>query len=239
MQPSKIYYLCTMIRQIYRFLAISTGLFVTYAGGAQRAASVTERNLVCQGMVTVHSVDSTILTDLMYTRADNFTGRVLYTDLHTAYLHPEAAKALAKAQLELKRLRPDLTLKVYDAARPMHIQQKMWNVVAGTPKHIYVSNPKNGGGLHNYGLAVDVTLSRTNGDTLHMGTLIDHLGPLAHIDTEEALVRSRKLTAEAVKNRRLLRQVMQAAGFRPLRTEWWHFNLRSRAEAKAHYKVIK
>ena len=110
------------------------------------------------GFVDVRSMDSTIRVSLMYARADNFTGRVLYTDLHEAYLHPKAARALAKAQKILKASHPELSLKVYDAARPMHIQQKMWNVVAGTPKNIYVSNPKNGGGLHNYGMAVDLTL---------------------------------------------------------------------------------
>ena len=52
----------------------------------------------------------------MYTRADNFTGSVLYSDLREAYLHPDAAKALLKAQKRLKQLRPDLSLKIYDAA---------------------------------------------------------------------------------------------------------------------------
>ena len=117
------------------------------------------------GFVDVRSMDSTIRVSLMYARADNFTGRVLYTDLHEAYLHPKAARALAKAQKILKTSHPELSLKVYDAARPMHIQQKMWNVVAGTPKNIYVSNPKNGGGLHNYGMAVDLTLCDAKGDT--------------------------------------------------------------------------
>ena len=83
------------------------------------------------GFVDVRSMDSTIRVSLMYARADNFTGRVLYTDLHEAYLHPKAARALAKAQKILKTSHPELSLKVYDAARPMHIQQKMWNVVAG------------------------------------------------------------------------------------------------------------
>lgn len=50
------------------------------------------------GFVDVRSMDSTIRVSLMYARADNFTGRVLYTDLHEAYLHPKAARALAKAQ---------------------------------------------------------------------------------------------------------------------------------------------
>ena len=32
---------------------------------------------------------------------------------------------------------------------------------------------------------------------------------------------------------------MAAAGYKVLNTEWWHFNFKSRAEAKANYKVIK
>ena len=32
---------------------------------------------------------------------------------------------------------------------------------------------------------------------------------------------------------------MRYAGFKPLRTEWWHFNYVSRATAKKYYKVIK
>ena len=32
---------------------------------------------------------------------------------------------------------------------------------------------------------------------------------------------------------------MRYAGFKALRTEWWHFNLVSRAVAKKYYKLIK
>ena len=129
---------------------------------------------------------------------------------------------------------------VYDAARPMTIQQKMWNVVAGTSKNIYVSNPKNGGGLHNYGMAVDITLCDVaTGDTLDMGTKVDFLGSYAHIDQEASLVKQGIISIQAKKNRELLRNVMCEAGFTPLRSEWWHFNLISRAEARAKYKVIK
>ena len=74
----------------------------------------------------------------MYARPDNFLGRVLYKDLREAYLHPKAAKALLLAQKELRTLCPELSLIVFDAARPMHIQQQMWNAVAGTEKKIYV-----------------------------------------------------------------------------------------------------
>ena len=145
---------------------------------------------------------------------------------------------MAKAQRILHKTHPELSLKVYDAARPMHIQQKMWNVVAGTSKSIYVSNPKNGGGLHNYGMAVDVTLCDSKGDTIPMGTRIDYMGVLAHIDKEAAAVAKKQMTSEAKKNRELLRSVMRQAGFKALRTEWWHFNYISRAQARAHYKVI-
>lgn len=193
-----------------------------------------------QGFVDVLDVDSTLQVSLMYTRADNFTGKVLYTDLREAYLHPKAAQALAQAQKILKERRPDLCLKIYDAARPMSIQQKMWNVVAGTNKSIYVSNPKNGGGLHNYGMAVDITLcDAATGDTLDMGTKVDFLGSYAHITDEASLVQRGVISAQARKNRELLRDVMRKAGFTPLKTEWWHFNLITRAEAKAHYKVIR
>jgi D-alanyl-D-alanine dipeptidase len=206
---------------------------------AQATKSATEKSMEKQGMVTIASVDSTILVSLMYTRADNFTGQVLYKDLNTAYLHPKAAAALHKAQQILRRSHPGLTLKVYDAARPMSVQQRMWNVVAGTPKNIYVSNPANGGGLHNYGLAVDVTIADANGDSITMGTRIDNMTRLAHIDKEDELLRQGKLTREAYNNRRLLRRVMREAGFRALRSEWWHFNYTSRANARKYYKVIR
>ena len=214
------------------------GLLLSLSVIAQQGS--TARSMVQQGMVNVTEVDSTIHVSLMYSRADNFTGQVLYRDLREAYLHPKAAAALARAQRILKQQRRDLSLKVYDAARPMSVQQQMWNVVAGTNKRIYVSNPKNGGGLHNYGMAVDVTLCMAaTGDTLDMGTEIDHLGHYAHITEEAMLVRSGIMSAQAKRNRELLRSVMCEAGFTALKSEWWHFNYITRAEARAHYRVIR
>ncbi|MEG1580158.1 MAG: M15 family metallopeptidase [Bacteroidaceae bacterium] len=221
------------------FFTILYGISITLLSSATYKKIATQQEMEKQGFINIHTMDKTIPVSLMYSRADNFTGKVLYTDLKEAYLHPSAAKALAKAQRVLKGLRPDLSLKVYDAARPMHIQQKMWKVVAGTSKSKYVSNPANGGGLHNYGLAVDLTLCNAKGDTLEMGTKIDFLGRLANIDCENEMVKRGKLSKQAVANRRLLRMVMKEAGFRPLKSEWWHFNFKTRAEAKAHYNVIQ
>ena len=228
-----------MIKFPITMLALMAMLAAPASAQTKAAKTKTELSMERQGMVDIHTKDKSIQVSLMYSRADNFTGTVLYTDLTRAYLHPKAAAALAKAQARLKQLRPDLTLKVYDAARPMSIQQRMWDKVKNTQKYFYVSNPARGGGLHNYGMAVDITLATLDGDTLDMGTKIDYMGSAAHIDREAALVSSGRISPQARKNRQLLREVMRYAGFRPLRTEWWHFNLVSRATAKKYYKVIK
>lgn len=227
------------MRNTLAILALAAMLGTTAGAQDKAPKTKTELSMERQGMVDIHTKDKSIKVSLMYSRADNFTGTVLYTDLTRAYLHPKASAALAKAQKRLKQLRPDLSLKVYDAARPMSIQQRMWNKVKNTPEYFYVSNPARGGGLHNYGMAVDITLCDARGDTLDMGTKIDYMGSAAHIDREEALVRSGRISRRALNNRRLLRQVMRYAGFKPLRTEWWHFNLITRATAKKYYKVIK
>lgn len=190
-----------------------------------------------KGFVNVLKIDSTMSVELMYAKPDNFVGEKMY-GFSEAYLHPKAAKALKNANKLLKEINPGLHLRVYDAARPMSVQQKMWNKVKGTAQQNYVSNPANGGGLHNYGLAVDVTIADSKGDTLPMGTAIDALTYKSHIDREQELVRTGKITAQAAKNRLLLRTVMQKAGFRPLRSEWWHFNYTTRADARKNYKVI-
>ena len=224
------------MKRIFSTVLLLLALWPVTAQQISKTAQSMER----QGMTNIHKVDPTIQVSLMYGRADNFCGKVLYKDLREGYLHPLAAKALAKAQRRLKQLRPDLSLKVYDATRPMSIQQLMWDQVKDTPKDFYVSNPKNGGGLHNYGLAVDITLCRAEtGDTLDMGTKVDHMSSLSHIDREAQLVQQKRISLEAKKNRELLREVMTYAGFKPLRTEWWHFNFRTRAEAKKYFKVIR
>ena len=191
------------------------------------------QSLESQGYVRIRDVDPSIQVSLMYTRPDNFTGKVLYTDLKEAYLHPDAARALKLCQQRLKELRPDYSLIVYDAARPMSVQQRMWNVVKGTPKNIYVSNPANGGGLHNYGFAVDISICDANGDSIPMGTKVDYMGRAAHPEHEAEMAQHGILTKEAVANRQLLREVMAAGGFKVLKTEWWHFNLKTRAQIKA------
>ena len=190
------------------------------------------------GLVRVTDADPTLVVKLIYATPHNFTGQALYDPDEEAWLHPDAAKSLVRAHEALKKRYPSYRLIIYDAARPMSVQRKMWNVVKGTPKNIYVSNPSRGGGLHNYGLAVDVSILDSLGHPLPMGTEIDHLGSEAHITQELQLVKSGKISEAERQNRLLLREVMKAGGFRPLPSEWWHFNLCSRNEARSKYSLI-
>lgn len=193
--------------------------------------SPTAQYLDSLGYINIAEQDKNIFVSLMYARDDNFMGKVLYDDLREAYLHPDAISPLLKAQQLLQQAHPDYHLMIFDAARPMYIQQQMWDVVKGTRQQNYVSNPAHGGGLHNYGLAVDVSIANAQGDTIPMGTIVDHLGREAHTDFTA-------ISAEALQNRRLLIRVMREAGFRSLPSEWWHFNLVSRQVARDKYKLI-
>ena len=89
-----------------RLLCSRLALALTCGMRAQK--SQTAEQMERMGYVNVTSVDSTIRVSLMYARPDNFTGKTLYTDLLEAYLHPTAAKALARAQSLLRQRRSDL-----------------------------------------------------------------------------------------------------------------------------------
>lgn len=219
------------------FMRLLVCLIIAFTSLAGNGAEL-DSKMEAYGLVDLKGVVPEAVVDLMYARSDNFTGVVLYTDLTKAYLRPKAAKALRKAQDELTRRSPGYRLKVCDASRPMSVQKKMYRVVRGTSKARYVSNPANGGGLHNYGMAVDITIVDGQGRELPMGTKVDHLGREANIDREESLVKQGVITRAEQRNRQLLRDVMKAGGWRPLKSEWWHFNLCTRAYARANLRLL-
>lgn len=210
---------------------------ITILIGGKAVAGSMDDKLAAMDFTDISTIEG-VKVELMYARPYNFTGKVLYTDLERAWLHPAAAKALAKAAEALKRDAPGLRLLVKDAARPMSVQRRMFQAVTGTSKARYVANPAKGGGLHNYGLAVDITLVDAEGRELPMGTPVDHLGKEAHIDTEESMVAAGIITREELKNRRLLRKVMTEGGFKTIRNEWWHFQMKNRAAAQRENKRI-
>lgn len=197
-----------------------------------------DRRMREAGYVEVTAAVPDAVVDLMYARSDNFAGRVLYDSLRRAYLHPRAAEALARARRELGRLAPGLRLMVKDAARPVSVQRSMFAAVRGTAASRYVANPATGGGTHNFGIAVDITLCDSLGRELPMGSAVDHLGPESHITAEADLLRRGVISRAEYDRRRLLRRVMRAAGFLTIRREWWHFELERRQSAARHYRLI-
>ena len=189
------------------------------------------------GFVDVQTLDPTIQVDLKYSSTDNFMGINMYGDLHKAYLRPEIAKMVVKAQKYLKEVNPEYSLVIYDAARPLSAQRMMYNKVQGTPFTDYVAKPVNGGGYHNYGCAVDVTIMH-NGTPLDMGAGFDEFSTLSHINNEKSNLKKGKLSQEAYDNRQLLRKVMRKAGFHTYRCEWWHFQHYSKQYMRTHLRSI-
>lgn len=205
----------------------------------EKAISPLEQSMRIQNLVNVQDLIPSVWVELKYATTDNFTGVILYEGgLSNAYLHPIAAQKLKRAQEELQKLDPQLSLLIYDAARPLSVQRRMFEVVQGTPQQSYVANPDNTG-LHNYGMAVDLTICKQNGFPLDMGTKFDFFGRAAAIRDEDGLIQEKRLTTKQVENRRLLRKVMTDAGFQTVQGEWWHFNAVSLDVARKNYKVIE
>jgi zinc D-Ala-D-Ala dipeptidase len=201
---------------------------------------VLEKRMIEAGLVNIQESDPSILVELKYSTEDNFIGIDLYGDLKNCYLQSRPAEMLAKAQQYLQENYPEYTLLIYDCARPLVIQQKLWDTLdmPASDKRKYVADPKIGS-IHNYGSAVDLTIATTDGEPLDMGTAYDFFGELAYPAKEADMLEKGLLTEIQVNNRKILRQVMRKAGFSPIEYEWWHFNAISRKRAKEIYRIIE
>ncbi|MCB9053012.1 MAG: M15 family metallopeptidase [Lewinellaceae bacterium] len=155
-------------------------------------------------------LDNSILIDMRYATEDNFVKERMY-ECGRCFLRPEVARAVVAAHRELQQ--QGLVLKMLDCYRPHPIQWKLWNKV---PDRRYVSDPRKGS-MHNRGAAVDLTLADRTGQELDMGTPYDFFGPEAHPSYQA-------LPDSVLANRRLLRETMIRYGFKPIRTEWWHYS---------------
>lgn len=152
-----------------------------------------------------------VFVDLRYATADNLTEKPIYRQA-SCYLHPDAAKALARAAALAVPL--GLKLYVFDAYRPPAAQWALWNHL---PNSEFIADPRRGS-HHSRGVAVDLTLATPDGRALEMGTGFDAITPLSyHADTAVSL--------EAQRNRFLLLGIMSAAGWDFYAKEWWHYQL--------------
>jgi D-alanyl-D-alanine dipeptidase len=192
-------------------------------------------------LVDIKTLDSTIVVDLQYSDTGNFIGRNFYDGLKKAYFTCDMAIKLCAAQYYLKQRDTSLSLVIFDATRPQHLQQMMWDSLKMEPvqKMNYLSNPEMTS-MHNYGCAVDLSIINTTTDSLlDMGTGFDAFQKLSQPFYEIGFLRSGQLSQEAYLNRLLLRKVMKDAGLNPITSEWWHFSLCTREEAVKRYALIK
>lgn len=164
--------------------------------------------LIRAGFVELRTVCPGIVCDMRYSTEHNLTGEVLY-DSDGCYLRRPVAEALQKVQSSLESA--GLGLKVWDAYRPVSVQNKLVTFVADTDYTPNVSN-------HSKGIALDVTLvDISTGQELEMPTKHDDLSTAAH---ENAIVKN----PQVLKNREMLKSTMHKMGFTVYPYEWWHFD---------------
>src|SRR5216110_2317030 len=126
-------------------------------------------------LVDIRSVDPTIIVELRYAGRNNLVGYPLYPQGTSALARPEVASGLAAAQAFLRRYQ--FGLKIWDAYRPVTVQEKLWHAPHNSD---YVANPEIGvGSLHSWGVAVDATLVDTWNRPVRMPSDFDDFTPAA------------------------------------------------------------
>lgn len=199
------------------------------------------------GMVDIRSLVPDISQSIAYAGSDNFVGApVNGYQVPRCWLKREAAEALTRVDAALRERH--MRLRVFDCYRPARAVAHFvrWaNDPADQrtkPAHYpdldksklldgYIA-PVSG---HSRGATVDLTVLRCDADNagcepLDMGTAFDFFGTRAHTDTSEVDAAQRA-------NRHLLRDAMEAQGFRNYAMEWWHYTLHPEPTPDALYDV--
>jgi len=190
------------------------------------------------GLIDISTMDPTIKIELRYASGNNFMKRNMYGCLKNAYLAPELAGRVVKAQHKLKEYNEYLSLVILDAARPLSIQRIMYDTVKGPDKDIYVADPDSNGGFHNYGIAVDLTITDIRTGDLDMGSEFDFFGEESHVGIEIDLYKNGKITLEDVKNRYFLYSLMLEQQLFPLANEWWHYQYHTEETDKQNFRLM-
>ncbi|RYZ96037.1 MAG: D-alanyl-D-alanine dipeptidase [Proteobacteria bacterium] len=179
-----------------------------------------------------------VKVDLRYGTENNLLKRDVYGGYTRALLHVRAAAQFRRATELLELRHPELSFIVFDALRPQAAQEAFWALVAGTPSQAYFADPKKGS-IHSYGFAIDVGLLDGAGAELDMGTGFDDLTPLAEPRRESEFLSNESLRPDQIANRKILRAVMEEAGFLQLPHEWWHFDAMPAPEVRAQYRRVE
>lgn len=140
-------------------------------------------------------------------------------------------KAVADKIISASKSLPDgICFIIYDAYRPLSVQQEAWDKKYAYFKTLYpdetddqitlrtkrvIADPRRGHGGHQTGGAIDIGLCDKNGAELDMGII--YLGQGKSIRTNA------KVNGTAQRNRKLLCGIMKKNGFVNYPNEWWHF----------------
>lgn len=171
------------------------------------------QDLLQPDLVELAQLDSTLRFDIRYATTNNFMGEVFY-EQPRAFLQRPVAEALMRAHRSL--IEKGYGLLIHDAYRPWYVTKMFWDATPDSLKD-FVANPTTGS-IHNRGAAVDLSLfDRRSGKPVEMVSGYDEFSARAFPDYAGG-------TALQRWHRELLRDAMEAQGFRVYRFEWWHFN---------------
>lgn len=214
-------------------------IFIAIGVCSNANANDIEKKFIEAGLVDVNTIDNTIQVDLVNSDPKkNYFRENFYNGLNKCYLRNEVAIKLVKAQKILKANHPELSLQILDSARPRSVSAKMYEKMKGTKFEKYVANPKTGS-MHNYGIAVDITIVDSTGKELDMG-----FTPFRKSDIElywnfAKMKLGIKLTKQQKANLQILSETMSSSGFIPLSHEWWHFDGMPKDQARKLFKIIE
>lgn len=228
--------------------------------GAAMTTPVHARDALPAGFVFLRDIDPTIVQDIRYATADNFTGRPLpgYANAECV-LRREVALALAKVQADLAP--QQIGLKVYDCYRPQRATRAMLRWMrepdTGATKRFYpvldkrnlLSGYVSQYSAHATGTAVDLTLVKLPAAPAAAfdpnARYGDCSGPAAARAPDNSIdmgsgydcfdLKSHRIasnySAEAARARSLLWSAMRKRGFHGYAREWWHFSYGPRPAA--------
>ncbi len=191
------------------FVTLTTGIGLK-AWGETKVKVPADASRKAADIVDLKTVSPHIIVDMKYATEDNFTKKRLYNS-NTCFLRRSTAIKLDAVQKKLEKM--NLGLKVWDCYRPLAVQRILWGIL---PDERYVANPATGS-RHNRASAVDLTLVDSQGGELQMPTGFDDFSPRADHHCQD-------LPDQAIRNRELLKDLMEKAGFIPLPEEWWHYD---------------
>ena len=164
-------------------------------------------------LVELTKLDPTIKLDIRYATTNNFLGTVFYSEPR-AFMQRPAAEAVVRANQKLRKL--GYGLLIHDAYRPWYITKVFWDATP-VDKHIFVADPSQGS-RHNRGCAVDLTLfDLKTGKPVDMVSTYDETTDRAYPDYPGGTSLQRW-------HRKLLKDAMEAEGFKVYEAEWWHFD---------------